>query len=299
MRRGTGDAVGGDHFRASVLEQYMQTLRPGKPQPLGGGTSLTFEGRTRHAAAAVYKPGPLESFNFNSIGPIPARTRYGIPVGGGHLAAREVSASRLDEALGFGRVPPTGFVDGPFGRGSSQHWVHSTMSHGYRELLRQKAQGVPTTRQEKMTAALEALRRYPKVQREQMAVLDYVMGNTDRHMDNFRTGRDGDIVAIDNSLSFPETPDSRFGIRSPFVWEFRNVELSEEVLARVRAVDLDQLRAAWTDAGLSVKAINGAMDRLVEIRTHGAITGDAWPGLINHQFVERETHPLPTGWIES
>ncbi|WP_433574644.1 hypothetical protein [Nocardia brasiliensis] len=154
----------------------------------------------------------------------------------------------------------------------------------------------PTQAEEKAVAA--AILAYPEQQREQMAVLDYVMANTDRNWDNYRTGRDNDIVAIDNSLSFPEVPDPHVGIRSDFVYEFRNRELSRETLAAVHAASPDQLRAAWTDAGLSDNAVAGALARLNEIRTHGAITGESWPGLINPADFRGKTKAMPTGWIE-
>lgn len=83
-------------------------------------------------------------------------------------------------------------------------------------------------------------------------------------------------MAIDHGLSFPESPDSRIGIRFDFVKEFHHIPLSEEVMAQVNAVDLQRLRAALLDSQLSEAAVNGALDRLVEIRTHGRITR---PGL--------------------
>lgn len=41
------------------------------------------------------------------------------------------------------------------------------------------------------------------------------------------------------------------------------------------------------------------MDRLLEIRTHGAITGNAWPGEIIFWVPEKITRPLPEAWIEA
>ncbi|WP_159851207.1 hypothetical protein [Nocardia sp. CY41] len=224
--------------------------------------------------------------------------RFGIPRGGGHLAYREQAAYRVDEALGFGRVPPTSITNGPHGPGSNQIWAYSTPSHPKAAQLRLPRED--WWKRKTMDALRRLNERYPKSQREQMAVLDYVIGNTDRHWGNYRTGRDGEIVAIDHGLSFPEFPDSRIGIRSDFVKEFHNVTLSEEVIAQVRAVDLDRLRTALLDGKLSEVAVNGALDRLIEIRTHGRITGRAWPGEINASIVVmRMTKPLPSGWIET
>lgn len=303
----------GGTFRPSAFEQAMGVMGTGKPRSLNTGASTTFLAPTGAGARSVYKPSPLECIP--SRGPFPGRAfRLGIPHGHGHLAARDVGTYRLDEALGFGRVPPTGLLDGPFGRGSNQHWIFSTRSYPMLELARlrrhdaemenrgpvppyateyQRLENPERTR----LAIRAALQQYPRIQREQMAVLDYVIGNTDRHWNNFRTDRHGGIVAIDNTLSFPEFPDPIFGIRSDFVAEFRGVALSPEVVDRVRAVDPEMLRAAWADAGIGDKAITGALERLQEIRDHGMITGRAWPGDINGAPVDGGTAALPTGWI--
>ncbi|MFQ6225800.1 hypothetical protein [Nocardia sp. NPDC002869] len=286
---------------ASAFEQAMRDMGPRKPQPLGGGISTTFLADTPAGSRSVYKPAHLENLPLIDFGGI-TRLRYGIPVGRGHLAAREVSAYRLDEALGFGRVPPTGLVNGPFGPGSNQQWVISGWSHPAR-VIRRLARIKPGVRKIRLSPSLveeiwETCLHYPRVQRDQMAVLDYVMGNSDRHAFNFRTDRHGGIVAIDNALSFPEAPDSRFGIRSDFVSRSLHTDLCPEVLERVRSVDPEYLRAAWTDAGLSDKAITGALARLQEIADNGAIHGTAWPGPIEGSWISTGTPNLPDGWID-
>lgn len=302
----------GGAFRPSAFERAMGVMGTGKPQPLNTGASTTFLAPTGAGSRSVHKPGPFECIP--SEGGFPGRAfRLGIPRGHGHLAARDVGTYRLDEALGFGRVPPTGLLDGPFGRGSNQQWVFSTRSYPLLEWARlgrrdagAKGHGPvspsateyqPLHNHERTRLALRGMQQYPRIQREQMAVLDYVIGNTDRHWGNFRTDRHGGIVAIDNTLSFPEFPDPIYGIRSDFVTEFRDVALSPEVVDRVRAVDPEMLRAAWTDAGIGDKATAGALERLQEIRDHGMITGRAWPGVINGVLVDGGTAPLPTGWI--
>lgn len=316
LRAGTDGLTAKDkRFRPGAFEQAMQSTGANKPQPLGGGVSATYLAAGPGGSRSVYKPSYLENFPLFAHGRV-TRLRYGIPAGAGHLAARDVSAFRLDEALGFGRIPPTGLLKGPFGEGSNMQWVFSRPSHPllasrrigregfltreptakHGDSITSKAEVARLMRQDELDAAY---RRYPRVQREQMAVLDYIMGNTDRHLGNFRTDRHGGIVAIDNSLSFPETPDSRFGIRSDFVKQFQHVELSADVLESVRSLDPEHLRAAWRDAGLSDTAVDGALARWREICENGAITGEAWPGLINASTVELDTASLPIGWFET
>lgn len=48
-----------------------------------------------------------------------------------------------------------------------------------------------------------------------MAVLDYVLANSDRHDDNYRTQPDGRPAGIDNGYCLPR--DGEDGIRSDFV----------------------------------------------------------------------------------
>ncbi|NUS92587.1 MAG: hypothetical protein HOQ36_09270 [Nocardia sp.] len=113
-----------------------------------------------------------------------------------------------------------------------------------------------------------------------MAVLDYVMANSDRVWQNFRTGPRGDVIAIDHSLAFPEAPDPRGGIRSDFVKAYHNYPLDDvEVLRAVDALDPKELRAALEDLRLSEPAISGALNRLAEIKEHHMITGAEWPDI--------------------
>lgn len=186
--------------------------------------------------------------------------RIGIPEGRGQLAAREVLTYRVDQMLGFGRVPPTAIVDGPegYGRGSIMDFVPSRDGR--------------------------SITKYDRLQRHQMAVLDYIIGNTDRHAGNYRTVMSPEgpqIVAIDHGLTFPERPDPHFGIRSDFVTAHLNQALHPDVLAAVKQLHPDQLRSAAEDFDLSTEAVEGAVARLQEIQMHGKITGENWPGSIN------------------
>ncbi|WP_306362752.1 hypothetical protein [Nocardia sp. CC227C] len=194
------DRIGLPHFEPSPTEVAARRL-DGDVKPLGGGVSATFLGRSAGGARSVYKSGHLETLP----GVFPdLPLRFGIPRGAGHLA--------------------------------SQIWAYSTPSHPKAAQLRLPRED--WWKKKTMDELRRLNDRYPKIQREQMAVLDYVIGNTDRHWGNYRTGRDGAIVAIDHGLSFPEAPDSRSGIRSDFVKEFRNIALSEEMMTKVEAVDL-------------------------------------------------------------
>jgi hypothetical protein len=173
----------------------------------------------------------------------------------GEIAYREVAASRLDEVFGFDLVPTTTLREGgspAHGLGSMQEYVPSTQS-------------LPVG-------------SYAQVEQERMAVLDYVTGNTDRHMGNYLTGKDGRLVAIDHGFAFPT--GEAHPIRSDFVSAYLNRSLSPKVIKAVRAVDPQRVVDVLRASGLKDDAIEGALRRLQEVRANGKITGKAWDGAI-------------------
>jgi hypothetical protein len=205
----------------------------------------------------VYKPRVGES----------AEVRENIPADG--LAGREVAAYRVDYIMGFGRVPVTTLWDGPDGEGSIQRFVES--------------------------ARIKPASYYSQLTVDQMAVLDYVIGSSDRHGGNYLSGADGQLAAIDNGYAFPESKDSFSfrgpatstsdsiiirGIRSDFVAGKLNCPLDDHVVAQVRAVDPDRIRHALHSLGMSSPAIAGTLERLREVQIRGMITGESWPGRI-------------------
>ncbi|GGL41679.1 hypothetical protein [Nocardia jinanensis] len=179
--------------------------------------------------------------------------RWGIPPVPGEAAKREVAAFRLNELLGFRLVPPTALVDGPHGPGSLQRFVPDTS-----EPMN------PTD--------------YPESQQHQMAVLDFVLGNSDSGFTNFRTTSEGDLVAFDHELTLPESPAPLYGdlqashyshfLRSP---DTERMPLHEDVMRAVSSVDPERIRAAFTDLGLSDDAVQGALTRLEFVRSDGMV----------------------------
>ncbi|MEU4311889.1 hypothetical protein [Nocardia sp. NPDC024068] len=178
----------------------------------------------------------------------------------GSLTSREIAAYRVDEILGFGRIPPTARTDGvigpngrPTGPGMIQQFVDSTPSG-------------PVT-------------AYPKIQQQQVAVLDYIIGSMDRHPGNYRTVDRGDhldLVAIDHGRSFPMAlKPLEIEIDSDFVTAHKGRQLDPEVLDALRNADTDRLRAALEDAGnIHPNAIDGALARLEKVRELGHIPAD-------------------------
>ncbi|MFQ6225765.1 hypothetical protein [Nocardia sp. NPDC002869] len=178
----------------------------------------------------------------------------------GSLTSREIAAYRVDEILGFGRIPPTARTDGvigpngrPAGPGMIQQFVDSTPSR-------------PVT-------------DYPEIQQQQVAVLDYIIGSMDRHPGNYRTVDRGDhldVVAIDHGRSFPIAHKPlEIEIDSDFVTAHKGRQLDPEVLDALHNADTDRLRAALEDAGnIHPNSIDGALARLEKVRELGRIPAD-------------------------
>lgn len=178
----------------------------------------------------------------------------------GALTSREIAAYRVDELLGFGRVPTTARTDGvigPDGRASGPGMIQRFVESG----------------------PARTVAEYPRAQQQQVAVLDYVIGALDRHPGNYRTvERDGqlEVVAIDHGRSFPlSTRPLEINIDSDFVTAQKGQRLDDDVLRGVQGVDMDRFRSALGDAGLHDNAINGAVARLEKIRELGMIPPDA------------------------
>lgn len=167
---------------------------------------------------------------------------------------REIAACRLDRSLGLGVVPDTVRRDGlsPLG-GPASVQAEAPLRNLPREW-------------------------YSNRDRQAMALLDYIGGNTDRHEQNYRTSFDGRPAAIDNGLMFPE--DARHAIWSGFVADCLRQPLDSTLIASVRETNTETLRMQMEDCGLSRKATDGLIARLREVQHAGRITGEGWPGEI-------------------
>ncbi len=121
----------------------------------------------------------------------------------GTLAAREVAAYELSQAVGWEVVPPTVLRDGPFGRGMVQLWVEVDDAVDL-SLLPESEE--------------PALRR--------VALLDAVLNNADRKGGHLLPLADGRIMAIDNGLCFAVEPKLR-----TILWQWRGLPLHDEEVA--------------------------------------------------------------------
>ncbi|BDT92458.1 hypothetical protein IFM12275_24340 [Nocardia sputorum] len=238
-------------------EVKMRTRRlVGNPQsPWGKPNSVLFM-ESEDGGRNIYKPASGEP---DAIGSIPR-----VP---GAQAKREVAAYRFSKILGFDDlVPDTALVNGPSGPGSLQEFVTA--------------------------GPAKPISGYDQIQRQRMAVFDYLTGNLDRNTGNYLTRPDGRIIAIDHGLTFPETTDPigdrRSQIMSDFVYRHQNSPLTPEILESVRSVDPNAVRIALQDLELGDDAIAGTLRRLEEIQRDGMISGKSH--FIAEPFWTEEPH---------
>jgi hypothetical protein len=173
------------------------------------------------------------------------------PITPGSYFLREVAAYRVDRRFGFDLVPITVIRTISGDIGSVQKWV---------ELDRY------------------FITDYTRLDQARMAVLDYVLANTDRHGVNWRTQDDSRPAAVDNGLCLPR--DASYPIRSKWVKQMVGKELPEEVRQAMLVVTLDDAVTLLKELSIDGPALDGFRARLDEVRSQGRILASAWRGLI-------------------
>jgi hypothetical protein len=196
---------------------------------------------------------------------------------GGPLHVREVAAARLSEALGFNLVPPTISltIDGRVG--SAQLVVPGVRGGTHEGFFRPDSQHPAAN----------------PVQRELLKVFDRIIGNPDRHGDNWLL--DGDLpVAIDNGVAFPTLQDRLFvNIDFPKV----PTDLGPVTRALLNRADVPRLARVLAETGLEKRAIVGALSRLMELREANGGAPAASPDEIKAwlESSPRPAAPAPRG----
>lgn len=171
----------------------------------------------------------------------------------GTLAAREVSAYLVSEALGWDIVPPTVLRDGPFGVGMCQLWIDVDE-----------------------TVDLGALARSDHPQLRRMAVYDAVVNNADRKGGHLLPTVDGHIYGVDHGVCFSVDDKLR-----TVLWRWRGKRLTEEAidaLSGLRAQlegELGTVLRGLLDPDEVARTIV-RVDRLLSTRRH-PLPSDDWP----------------------
>lgn len=160
-------------------------------------SNATLLARSEDGSLWVYKPvageQPLWDFSYQT------------------LAAREILAYEVSEAMGVGLVPETVMADGEFGPGSAQRFLSEDEAFDPRPMFR---------------GALDPL-LWP------FAVLDIVTNNADRKIGHMlREQESGRLWAIDNGLTFHAEPKLR-----TVLWGFAGLPVPRPLMAAVEKLD--------------------------------------------------------------
>lgn len=171
----------------------------------------------------------------------------------GTLAAREVAAYAVSEALGWNVVPPTVLRDGPFGEGMVQLWIDGDE-----------------------TVDLVGLVRADRPPLRRMAVFDVVVNNADRKGGHLIPMPDGHVYGVDHGVTFHAQDKLR-----TVLWQWAGEPLTEQTTDELTALraELDgplgeQLRLLLT--GREVTAVRRRIDRLLRTGRYPEPSGD-WP----------------------
>jgi hypothetical protein len=208
-------------------------------QVLGGGINASYVVTLTGGQKGVFKP---------ISGEFGGGIRQGI---NGQGAEREVAAWEVAKLVGLEDiVQPTVMrdvrINGKMERGSLQAFVSDAqVAHRYavRHGDEQAKDGDNA--------------------RAEAAMLDYVLGNQDRHQGNWMVKKDGDIVLIDHGLILGETRAASPKFNQEFLRDQKYRPVSTpKVWARKYADRKESIRTSLTKLGLPERAIKRAMDRI-------------------------------------
>ena len=195
-----GRSDGTDAERIRDDAEALALLEGGTIEVLGllpRASNFTFLARVRvdqDQMLAVYKPrsGEAPLWDFEE----------------GTLAAREVAAYVVAEALGWPWVPPTVLREGPQGTGSVQRFVAFDPDQHYLTMRSERA---------------DEFRR--------IALFDLVANNADRKSGHCLLARDGRIFVVDHGVCFHVEPKLR-----TVIWDFVGEPIPESLLEDLRGL---------------------------------------------------------------
>lgn len=226
--------------RSELRDDVMPDLLDGKVtsrlKQLHGGTSgtyrVTLKGESGRRLHAVWKPASEEAALRAHIAP-------------GTAYKREAAAFAVAADLGVADlVPPTVARDlkPGVGPGAMQVFVQGAKADGYAKLDRGAA--------------------------ERMRVFDFVIGNTDRHDENYLIAAgnpDGKPILIDHGFAFSNGRTERF-IQPWRAIKLHRGPLRDETLAIIERMDVEGLATKLHAAGLEKDAVRRTVRRAAVLK---------------------------------
>ena len=162
----------------------------------------------------------------------------------GTLAAREVAAFVVSDALGWPWVPPTVLREGPHGLGSVQRFVAFDPDKHYLTMQREHP---------------DAFRR--------IALFDVVANNADRKSGHCLLAEDGRIFVVDHGVCFHDEPKLR-----TVIWDFVGEPIPPEMARDLRSLE-ERLRSGPLRTRLedliTAREIDATADRSADLLRAG------------------------------
>jgi hypothetical protein len=247
----------------SAEEPEVYEWKPGKFKTINdltsggaiGGVNCAFIVTTDKGEKGIFKPvageSAYSSLNIN-------REAFG--------ADREVVASVIDSALGLNVVPKTGYLTVE----RSNLWSpESEDMHG----SFQQFVGKSFNRMPRPDDGMQAV--------EDIAFLDMVLGQGDRHWQNWRKGEGKQLWATDNGYSMPGKDANFHEFRSCFVDAVRDAPIPQRLMGKLDSFEkkLPQIRAIFGDK--IKERVWEELDRRIHViktaktygPTHGSLAG--------------------------
>jgi len=226
-------------------EKAEKALRSGSStggKNLGGGCNGSFRVQVSNgdSVEVVYKPHKGERHDL----------RPAVP---DNFYVREAAAYELDKMLGVGLVPPTIIMDIDGDVGSAQYFV--------------KAVNGALKHQWKNTVPIDQLTK--------AALLDYLMFNLDRHLNNFMIDADNNLILIDNGLAFPKY-EAGAGYDTPFgnIISGEHETVPPEIYKRMEKARLEgSIEQKFLGMGLEQSAVDGLVNRWNRVVESGKVEG--------------------------
>jgi len=170
----------------------------------------------------------------------------------GDLASREVAAYYISATGGFDLVPYTVLRDGPFGKGSVQHWIDTDES-----------------------IDIAAYGQSEELELRSLALFDAILNNTDRKFGHLLITADGRLFGCDHGVTLHSDPKLR-----TVLWQWSGDLLTESELDQLR-----RLRESLDDQYLSelisvteISALYSRIDLLIKEQRMPE-PSDEWPAV--------------------
>ncbi|MSZ45503.1 MAG: phosphatidylinositol kinase [Actinobacteria bacterium] len=170
----------------------------------------------------------------------------------GDLASREVAAYYISKVGDFDLVPYTTLRDGPFGKGSVQHWIDNDES-----------------------IDIAVYGQSDDLQLRALALFDAVLNNTDRKFGHLLLTKEGKLFGCDHGVTLHTDPKLR-----TVLWQWSGDALTPQEIEQLRNLRsvLDTQYLGQLISAAEIDALTSRIDELIRIQRMPT-PSDEWPAV--------------------